>query len=223
MQLVRVICVKWGDKYGPRWVYNLKNMVKRNLTVPHEFVCMTDQPMPDIKCYRCEPNLQTWWNKIALFKPGKFPGVNLYLDLDVVITANIDALLGELTPGKVAAPDDFSYSLVNPKHGIGEHTRKLLGGEGTINSSVMVWQDDAGTDVWNRFTAAKTQEVHGDQNWITQALWPDQLSLLSPGLVCSYKYHIMRGEKAAPVVVFHGDPKVTQLPRSDPLRLAWAV
>jgi hypothetical protein len=45
-------------------------------------------------------------------------------------------------------------------------------------------------------------EVHGDQNWLTQALWPHSLRLIPSRWASSYKYG---GEGV--VRVFHGDPK----------------
>ena len=97
-----------------------------------------------------------------MFKPGKFDGLNLYIDLDVVITANIDDMIApNHHPGAVTAPDDFSYSLVTPKQGIGEFTRRQLGGDGTVNSSVMIWSGDDGSDIYNNFSASKMDELHG--------------------------------------------------------------
>lgn len=228
--MINVICVKWGTKYGPEWVFRLRAMVEKHLSTPHRFICMTDNPIdpddwnyPPVECIPCPEGMPGWWAKVGLFEPGKFQGANLYLDLDVVITGNIDGLLNEYRTGVVVAPDDFSYSLVNPKQGIGGDTQRLLGGVGTINSSVMLWHDDAGRDVWDKFMPEKMQEVHGDQNWITQALWPEKMELLPERWVCSYKYHVMRGIPARPIVVFHGEPKVTDLPKSDPLHQAWAA
>ena len=37
-----VICMKWGDKFGPEYVNRLHRMVEKNLTIPHRFVCFTD-------------------------------------------------------------------------------------------------------------------------------------------------------------------------------------
>jgi len=222
--MINVICVKWGDKYGPEWVYRLRAMVDRHLSLEHRFICMTDQPIEDIDCIPCVDGLPTWWSKVGLFQPGLFSGLNLYLDLDVVITGPMDDMIAEnMAAGFVHAPDDFSYSLTNPRQGLGADMQRLLGGAGTVNSSVMIWHDDAGQAVWDEFTPEKMSEVHGDQNWITQALWPHALRLMSPGWICSYKYHVQRGEKVAPIVVFHGNPKVTDLSRTDPLRQAWAA
>ena len=218
---MRIICVKWGDKYGPEWVYRLKAAVGYWCSIPHEFVCMTEKPIEGIECVPFpNPDLTTWWAKVNLFAPGLFPGKNLYLDLDIVLTASIDRLCQEFRPGRLVAPDDFSYSLRNPKQGLGPQMLKLLGGTGTINSSVMLWDGDDAVDVWDYFEYEKMDEVHGDQNWITQALWPDKLSLLSDGLVCSYEYHYVNG-LPAPIVVFHGDPKPDRLGRYHPLHKAW--
>lgn len=221
---MRVVCVKIGDKYGPEWVYRLRNMVERNLDREHAFVCVTDKPIDDVICLPAAPDLPGWWGKVGLFRPGFLPGDNLYLDLDVVITRNITGMVEtNLNRGKVTAPDDFSYSLRFPKSGLGPDTRRLLGGIGTVNSSVMLWHSDDGRDIWERFTADKMNEVHGDQNWITQCMWPAKLALLLGPWVCSYKYHVQRGEPVAPIVVFHGSPKVSDLPKGDPLRQLWTA
>ena len=143
-----------------------------------------------------------------MFQPGLFPGENLYLDLDVVLTAPV--VLPKLN-GKLWTLDDFSYSIAKPRIVDDPHVRRLLGGAGTVNSSVMYWRDDAASAVWDKFTPGIMDELHGDQNWITRALWPHGISLLPKGLANSYKYHIMNGEKPAPIVVFHGEPKPSQL------------
>lgn len=39
-----VICIKWGDKFGSEYVNSLYKMVEKKLTIPHRFVCFTDNP-----------------------------------------------------------------------------------------------------------------------------------------------------------------------------------
>jgi hypothetical protein len=99
--------------------------------------------------------------------------------------------------------------------------QRLLGGIGTINSSVMGWNGDVPRAAWDNFQRDKIDEVHGDQNWITQALWPHKIVFWPDRLVKSYKYHILRGSDYGNVVVFHGEPKVTSLPDGDHLRRIW--
>lgn len=220
---MKVVCVKTGTKYGAEWVIRLRNMVAKHLPVAHEFVCLTDRPVEGLACTPINNDLPTWWAKVGLFEPGFLSGDKLYLDLDVVITGSLEKLVRCLDGdrSRLWALDDFSYSLVNPKRGMSADAIKLLGGTGTINSSVMLWNGDVAKRVWTRFAPEVMNVLHGDQNWITQALWPDKINLIPPGLVCSYKYHVLRGVPAAPVVVFHGDPKAPALPTSDPLRVLW--
>jgi hypothetical protein len=150
---MRVLCVKWGDKYSGEWVVKLRNMVERHLSIPHEFVCITDAEVPGITCVPFNTNLPTWWSKLNLFEPGRFPGLNLYLDLDVILTSSIDGLVyAASNPEMLCMRDDFSYSLRKPRQGLGADFKRLLGGEGCCNSSVMLWHGDACRDVWDQFT-----------------------------------------------------------------------
>lgn len=217
---MRLVCVNVGRRYGDEWVHRLRSMVSRNLDIDFNFVCLSDHDIDGVDTVKTDKH--GWWAKVDLFKPGQFPGFNMYLDLDVVITGDITPIVQRyMDTDKVIAPDDFSYSLINPKRKLVGETRRLLGGDGTVNSSVMFWSGDAGADVYTKFTEAKTKEVHGDQNWITQALWPEKLGLMDDADVCSYKYHYIHGIRPAPIVVFHGSPKVSDLPERHPLRQAW--
>ena len=45
--MLNFACVYYGDKYTFPYVKNLHSMVERNLTVPHRFICFTDNK--DIK------------------------------------------------------------------------------------------------------------------------------------------------------------------------------
>ena len=40
--MATILCMKWGTKYGPEYVNRLHSMVRRHLTIPHRFVCLTD-------------------------------------------------------------------------------------------------------------------------------------------------------------------------------------
>ena len=99
--MVNVICMKWGDKYGPAYVNRLYGMVARNLTRPFRFVCFTDngegvrsevevKPLPSLDLPDGLP--ERGWMKLATFQPelGGLEGQTLFLDLDVVIVDNID-------------------------------------------------------------------------------------------------------------------------------------
>jgi hypothetical protein len=42
MRKINVCCVKSGDKYDSDYVNTLYFMVKRNLTIPFDFICFTE-------------------------------------------------------------------------------------------------------------------------------------------------------------------------------------
>lgn len=72
-----VVCVKWGPwcaPHGSRYVNNLFHGVSRNLTVPHQFICFTDDPSsldPGIQVRPLPKNLPSaWWLRMAhRFRP----------------------------------------------------------------------------------------------------------------------------------------------------------
>lgn len=78
--------------YNSEWVKILQNSVKRNLTIPHRFVCLSDVEVP---CERIPLASQGsgWWAKIQLFKPGLFSGPVLYFDLDTVICGDLNPII----------------------------------------------------------------------------------------------------------------------------------
>lgn len=93
--------MKWGTLYGPHYVNRLARGVKRHLSLPHRFVCFTDDPeglesgieaypLPQLKLPSGHDDLR--WRKLALFNETLFDltGTALFLDLDLVITGNLD-------------------------------------------------------------------------------------------------------------------------------------
>lgn len=218
--MITVLCVKWGPRYGSKWVVRLRNMVARNLSLPHRFVCVTDEPVAGIECWPLSCDLPGWWQKVGLFQPGFCPGRKLYLDLDVVIAGDMGWVSACTDAGKLWVRDDFSYSLRSPRE-LDAASKRLLGGHGTVNSSVMLWHGDSCADVWLKFQRGHMDELHGDQNHISRVLWPHGIAFLPDGEIRSYKYHVMRGEPPGSVVVFHGDPKMPDLPKSHYLRQIW--
>lgn len=180
--MLTVACVNWGTKYPPLYVSILEAMVKRNLTVPHEFVCLTDKPENyTCKTIKLPEGLEGWWNKVYLFKKGLFNGKVLFLDLDVVITGSLDDLVK--LDGFVSIKD-WNYD--------------------SYNSSVMILGDNP--EIWDDFTPEVAKRWHGDQDWITDKLpfrnyFPDEWCL-------SYRRSCIGGvPEGCKVVVFHGEPK----------------
>lgn len=98
-----ILCMKWGNKYPARYVNILYASVARNITGPFRFICMTDDandlqqgievhPIPELGC-QIPPEVPGIWRKTVLWSPGLcgLNGPALFIDLDVVITGNLDA------------------------------------------------------------------------------------------------------------------------------------
>jgi hypothetical protein len=83
--LPTVICVlRSGGIYGAGDVEKLRNQVARHLSLPHEFVCLSDV---EVSCKRIslQHDWSGWWSKVELFRPGVIQGPTVYMDLDNVI------------------------------------------------------------------------------------------------------------------------------------------
>ena len=86
-----VACVyrSGGKMYSTEYVRVLRDMVARNLTRPHRFVCLSDVEVP---CERI-PLITDWpgfYAKIEIFRRGLFQGPVLYFDLDTIIHGSIE-------------------------------------------------------------------------------------------------------------------------------------
>jgi len=197
---VIVVCVYWGNKYPEGYVRHLMNMVERNLSVPHRFICLSDRPISGVDCIPVfAQKWQGWWQKVSLFMPGLFPSAAriLYLDLDVVITGDMTTLVQQWTPLPLTMIYNFGPNRHHAAH----------------NSSVMMWTsgDPRLNSIHDLFTEDVMLKLHGDQCWIWRVLreniadWPMEF-------VKSYKYDCRTGplDPRTRIVVFHGDPKPHQ-------------
>lgn len=107
--MVLQICTfKWGSKYSAEHVATLFSMLARNLTIPWEPVLITDDP-DDVPMWAGKPAFRVipLWEEM---KDAKLCGVRLrafaedmreiigerfaWIDLDVVITGNVDHIFG---------------------------------------------------------------------------------------------------------------------------------
>ncbi|PZX16278.1 hypothetical protein LX81_02130 [Palleronia aestuarii] len=108
----QVICINWGDKYGPPFVNRLYAMVARNITPPFSFTCFCDDPSgfrPEVRTfdlpqvdYEIPRTRYGIWPKSRLWgeRLGDLEGPVLFLDLDLVITGSLDPFF------EVGASDD---------------------------------------------------------------------------------------------------------------------
>jgi len=202
--LLNVVCVNWRNYQGmgEQYVLKLRKGCAKHLKTPHTFHCLTDEVIDTVNCHMLPTGLDGWWNKLALFRPGFLPGQKVYFDLDVVLLQDFE--IPECGT-KLLALNDFSYPLEGKhRRAMSQAEIDLIGGPGTINSSVMTWADDHCSEVWTTYSPKAAEGLHGDQNWITKVLYrQDKIGFLE-GIATSHRYG--NGEKR-PVKVYHGKEK----------------
>lgn len=107
---VNILCLKWGTYYGPEYVNRLYAGVKRNLSRPFRFVCVTDDPAglndgieavpfssPPANWPRTWPHI---YAKLSVFRDGfaDLKGPTLFLDIDQIITGDLNRFF-DFNPG----------------------------------------------------------------------------------------------------------------------------
>jgi len=193
-------------------------MVSRHLTIPYKFVCLTDDPTPirgvELIVRKNQGYIKPWWHKVHMFDPElPLAGRILYLDLDVVICANID---------KIAKFKTGCFT------GIRDFNRKFHPTWRRVNSSVMSWNYGSLNHIWEEFkkSPAHAMRMHGDQDWVWKTSY-DRVNFFPDEWIQSYKWevrdkkdltivqgkrtfrqadHQIRPHTECSILVFHGDP-----------------
>lgn len=208
---VAVFCVyRTGGIYDGEWVTRLWNGIRQSVKQPHYFVCLTDDrsyQAPHV-VIRLNENWPGWWSKIELFRRDlfkMFPMPTLYVDLDSIITGNLDDLFRQ-RPGFTMVPDFYT---------------------GNRNSSVMSWYGDfspiyrkfqAQPEVYQDAYSRRSDGRIGDQAFIEDSC--KGIDTFEAGRVISYKKHARHclPEDAA-IVQFHGSPKPHEVKNGWPNQL----
>ena len=213
-----IVCLYWGQKYKWEYVQVLYNMTQRHLTIPHNFIIYTDHTKmqklvkgDNIEVRKLPFHDYTgWWNKLTLFsKEANLTGNNLYFDLDVVITENIDCFFTYKPEADFIGMNDFNPS-----------TKQW-------NSSVMRFKNNKlHGKIWHKFMDDRPNNLRrfaGDQNLISEFIknspgcdsYPDSWTQ-------SYKWYDREGNRYSRqdmtyehngeslITVFHGQPNPHQ-------------
>ena len=216
--MLNVLCVRVGPKYSTDYVYKLKNMVERHLKQPHKFYCITDNPakLPGIDCIAAPIQINDSWCKIGLFAPSlqkiKEREECLYLDLDVIITGSLD----ELIEGKLKSTIIDDVESPSKDLWIAKDWRD------PFNSSVMYWVHGQKGRIFGAFTQEHIETLRGDQNLIAE-LMPDARTFDMKDIQ-SYKFDGIHKKDEKPkckIVLFHGKPKMTDLPNVQWIKKEW--
>jgi hypothetical protein len=174
------VWVRGHRNYGVEYVERLRNMVARHTSKPFEMVCLTDRPLDlpgDIRAI-VPPDVSgfAWWQKVNLFHyDGMFPGRVLYLDLDVIVTGDLDPIIDY--------PAEFAISPCSAPGWLGKDGLVCVKG---YNSSVMVWDSGKRRRFYLDWKPAVAKRLWSDQDWFKEispneemlpAQWFERISL----------------------------------------------
>jgi hypothetical protein len=152
--MINIYTVKWGTKYSARHVNRIYEQCEEHITHQFELFCITEDgeglygdikviPFPEGNYY------EKWWNKLYLFERDVVSqtGEKMFLDLDVIIQKNIDAIVNFET-------DDCLCFLKTDWHDLEsqyKQTRHIPHKFTDLNSSVLRWNDTLDIDKITRF------------------------------------------------------------------------
>lgn len=210
--MINVICLKWGNKYGPEYVNRLYRSLMSNIKdVEWKFWCFTDDHQginPDVTTVSLPyaDQLDSWWNKIWLFSEGVpfGPGESIfYIDLDTLVTRDITDMITDSSQRLVALRDFY--------HGIAKTANSM-------GSGLMRWRHGDYYNIWQEFIKDPTGAIesikpYGDQRWIELVIdgdydtWQD----LYPNRVVSFKVDCADGlPNDAAIICYHGRPSIPE-------------
>lgn len=210
--MANVICMKWGTKFGPEYVNRLHSMVTRHLSIPHRFVCFTDDPSglnPGIEAkplppMDLPPGKERGWRKLSTFQDplSDLTGPTLFLDVDIVIVGSLDDFFSH--PGEFLIIHDWARPW------------RITG-----NSSVYRFEAGAHPDIFRYFIEnidRVKSEVRHEQAYLSREMHKKGLLRYWPKEWCvSFKgscipmfpinlFKVPTPPKDARIIVFHGSP-----------------
>lgn len=166
--MLTVATYLWGSKYGPEDVLRLKRMVDRHMTVPHEFMVITDRPhLFDGVRIRVMPLDMTMhvpgtcFVRLFTFHPDGasiFGERILQIDLDTLIVGNLDA---------IASRDEDLVLWRNPSRVPWDTPDRA--GRPYYNTSVVLHRCGTVPELWDEFRP-KNPRCRDDQWWVSDLL-----------------------------------------------------
>ncbi len=212
-ELKQVICMKWGTLYSAEYVNRLYAMVRKQVSGPLHFVCLTDDKKgirSEVECLECPvlpiaSRANRPWRKVTLFRNSKhLHGLNgnwLFLDLDVVIADSLDPFFEYKPEKKFIVMQNWTQ----PGKGIG-------------NTSVYRFKVGADEYLYDNLIANYSnifKKYPNSQTYISKTIeeinfWPeDWCVLFKVQCVPSWPLRFWKDPilpKKAKVVAFPGDP-----------------
>ena len=229
---VSVLCMKWGTLYGPEYVNNLRRGVARHLSLPHRFICFTDDSSgldPEVKVFPLpelglpDGKTDTRWRKLGLFSNDLFglEGKALFLDLDLVVVGDLDPFFDFGDGIRMIRDDDLFRA--KPLRRINADRDAFLHAVG--NSSVFGYEIGAHSYILDAYVSdpeAAMQQYEISQQFQSAKLmergalsyWPSEWCVSFKNHCVPRHFHSFFSDPTLPegarIVVFAGTPKMDE-------------
>jgi hypothetical protein len=178
-------------------------MISKNLSLPHKFYCITEDPIGidsniNIIPIPTELKINGWWWKIYMFKENLFEhDINFYIDLDMIITSNIDHWM-TYKPNAFLGLRDVSYVRQPNLYSLG--------------SGVLRWDNNTHTEIYNDFlpkvkNIVSTYHSSGDQGYIQSKCKDIQYFPTEWYESYVWEYEKVGHKPTSNILVFHGRQK----------------
>ena len=207
----KIVCMKWGSRYGPEFVNRLYTSIKRHTKKATKVYCFTDnfigvnenvicKPLPKIKL----PSMisLTPWRKLSIWQYPleDLKGDVLFLDLDLVITGNLDRFF-DYKPGRYCVIENWTQLGKN----IGNTScfRIPIGKYASIFKN---FEDDP-VNIWKKY---HIEQIYISDKIKDQVFWPSEWCLsFKHNLLPSWPFRIWKPAnlpKDTSIVAFTGKP-----------------
>ena len=202
--------------YGPEWVRKLRDGVARHYPHSHRFVCISDQPVPDVETiplWQDLAELGGCYRRLKLFSEdmrGLIGDRFVAMDLDCVVTGDLTPLFHRTEPFVINA------------YATSERDQKYNGG-------LMLMDAGARSQVWETFDPIESPRaiahhsktvIGSDQAWIRLALGNGEARFTEADGVYDYKHSraMRRGLPKDARLVFFSGPRSPETERE---KQAW--
>jgi hypothetical protein len=158
-------------------------MVQRHLTIPHRFICFTENPerlnsLIEVRSLPIIPDIQGWWWKTYIFSDSHFnpEDTNLFFDLDMVIIKNINKL--------IEYESDHFLGL--------QDVGRIFNKPDKLGSAVMRWRGHKHKELWTRIKdnpGLTRRYPGGDQDYIW-GFCKEYIKFFPPKWIMSYKWEV---------------------------------
>lgn len=221
--MLNVVCWKWKQlnyrsKFIPKRVGTLRNMVARNLSIPHRFLCITDEPEgidcetipiwtePDIVLPQGRPNC---YRRLKLFSKDAQSILNcdeddyvLSIDLDTVIVSDFTDLIQDVIDRNV----DFKIWGDTAKNTPYNGSFWML----KLNSRNHVWETLLKAGERAPILTKDKNYIGSDQGWMAYSMGEKEERWTSKDGIYSFRNELTKTLKKddlpenAKIVFFHG-------------------